>query len=33
MTSALFSVGFRPFFLGAAWLSAAWMGVWFALAV
>ncbi|WP_290651230.1 NnrS family protein [Aquisalimonas sp.] len=31
MGTALFSVGFRPFFLGAAWLSVAWMGVWVAL--
>ena len=33
MIAALFSVAFRPFFLGAAWLSVVWMGVWIALLV
>ncbi|WP_091640415.1 NnrS family protein [Aquisalimonas asiatica] len=33
MTVSLFSIAFRPFFLGAAWLSLAWIGVWVALLV
>lgn len=28
MQSHLFSVGFRPFFLGASWLAVIWIGLW-----